>query len=125
MKSPDNVLLGIALILLAGVILYNVFTAEPTVEPSVVPSTSALSTTSSVTEVVTTAPEVTLSSAKVNINTASAEELMSLTGIGPTKAQAIVDYRTNFGNFTSIDQLTNVSGIGEKTLAKIRDDITV
>lgn len=125
MKSPDNVLLGIALILLAGVILYNVFTAESTVEPSVVPSTSALSTTSSVTEVVTTAPEVTLSSAKVNINTASAEELMSLTGIGPTKAQAIVDYRTNFGNFTSIDQLTNVSGIGEKTLAKIRDDITV
>lgn len=125
MKSPDNVLLGIAFILLAGVILYNVFTAEPTVEPSVVPSTSALSTTSSVTEVVTTAPEVTLSSAKVNINTASAEELMSLTGIGPTKAQAIVDYRTNFGNFTSIDQLTNVSGIGEKTLAKIRDDITV
>lgn len=125
MKSPDNVLLGIAFILLAGVILYNVFTAEPTVEPSVVPSTSVLSTTSSVTEVVTTAPEVTLSSAKVNINTASAEELMSLTGIGPTKAQAIVDYRTNFGNFTSIDQLTNVSGIGEKTLAKIRDDITV
>lgn len=125
MKSPDNVLLGIAFILLAGVILYNVFTAEPTVEPSVVPSTSALSTTSSVTEVVTTAPEVTLSSAKVNINMASAEELMSLTGIGPTKAQAIVDYRTNFGNFTSIDQLTNVSGIGEKTLAKIRDDITV
>lgn len=125
MKSPDNVLLGIAFILLAGVILYNVFTAEPSLEPSEASSTSALSTTSSVTETVTTMPEVTLTNAKVNINTASAEELMSLSGIGPTKAQAIVDYRTNFGNFTSIDQLTSVSGIGEKTLAKIRDDITV
>ena len=125
MKSPDNVLLGLAFILLAGVILYNVFTAEPSLEPSEASSTSALSTTSSVTETVTTMPEVTLTNAKVNINTASAEELMSLSGIGPTKAQAIVDYRTNFGNFTSIDQLTSVSGIGEKTLAKIRDDITV
>lgn len=125
MKSPDNVLLGIAFILLAGVILYNVFTAEPSLGPSEASSTSALSTTSSVTETVTTMPEVTLTNAKVNINTASAEELMSLSGIGPTKAQAIVDYRTNFGNFTSIDQLTSVSGIGEKTLAKIRDDITV
>ena len=125
MKSPDNVLLGIAFILLAGVILYNVFTAEPSLEPSEASSTSALSTTSSVTETVTTMPEVALTNAKVNINTASAEELMSLSGIGPTKAQAIVDYRTNFGNFTSIDQLTSVSGIGEKTLAKIRDDITV
>ena len=94
-------------------------------EPSEASSTSALSTTSSVTETVTTMPEVTLTNAKVNINTASAEELMSLSGIGPTKAQAIVDYRTNFGNFTSIDQLTSVSGIGEKTLEKIRDDITV
>ncbi len=125
MKSPDNVLLGIAFILLAGVILYNVFMAEPSVNPNEVPSTSAVSTTSNVTEADLTVANVTQSSAKVNINTASAEELMSLSGIGPTKAQAIVDYRTNFGNFTSIDQLTNVSGIGEKTLAKIRDDITV
>ncbi len=125
MKSPDNVLLGIALILLAGVILYNVFTTDKMASPADVPV--SVSSTTSVSTVAPTEATTVLapSSAKVNINTASAEELMSLTGIGPTKAQAIVDYRTNFGNFTSIDQLTSVSGIGEKTLAKIRDDITV
>ncbi len=122
MKSPDNVLLGIAFFLLAGVILYNVFTADMETTNVEEESTSVVLTT----EVTTTAaPDVVAASTKVNINTASAEELMSLSGIGPTKAQAIVDYRTSIGAFSSVDELINVSGIGEKTLAKIRDEITV
>ncbi|MDO5448910.1 MAG: helix-hairpin-helix domain-containing protein [Clostridia bacterium] len=122
MKSPDNVLLGIAFFLLAGVILYNVFTADVETTNVEEESTSVVLTT----EVTTTAaPDVVAASTKVNINTASAEELMSLSGIGPTKAQAIVDYRTSIGAFSSVDELINVSGIGEKTLAKIRDEITV
>lgn len=122
MKSPDNVLLGIAFFLLAGVILYNVFTADMETTNVEEESTSVVLTT----EVTTTAaPDVVAASTKVNINTASAEELMSLSGIGPTKAQAIVDYRTSIGAFSSVDELINVSGIGERTLAKIRDEITV
>ena len=61
----------------------------------------------------------------VNINTATAEQLMTLKGIGEVKSQAIIDYRNKNGAFRNIDQLLFVKGIGEKTLDKIRDHITV
>ena len=61
----------------------------------------------------------------VNINTASAAELQTLSGIGPSMAQSIIDERTKNGLFASIDDLMRVSGIGEKKLAKIKDCICV
>jgi len=57
----------------------------------------------------------------VDLNTATAEELQIAPGIGPSKAEAIIKYRKEYGNFTSVDELIEISGIGEKTLAKIRD----
>jgi competence protein ComEA len=63
--------------------------------------------------------------AAVNINTATKEELDSLKGIGPVKAQAIVDYRSKNGPFKSVDDLKNVPGIGPKTLEDIRRDVTL
>lgn len=61
----------------------------------------------------------------ININTASKELLMTLNGIGESKAQAIIDYREDIGGFKSVDDITNVSGIGEKTLEKIKDKISI
>ncbi len=61
----------------------------------------------------------------ININTASEEELNHLPGIGAKKAQAIVDHRENFGDFKSINDITNVEGIGDVTFEKIKDLITV
>jgi len=61
---------------------------------------------------------------KVNINTASKDELMTLSGIGEVKAQAIIDYRTKNGPFRDIHDIVNVSGIGEKTFENIKDSIT-
>lgn len=64
------------------------------------------------------------SNTKVNINTATLEELMTLNGIGQTKAEAIINYRTEHGTFTNIEDLMNVSGIGESTYEKIKSYIT-
>ena len=64
-------------------------------------------------------------SGKVNINTATAEQLTALDGIGESKANAIIQYREQHGDFKSLDDLLNVKGIGEKTLSNIRQDITL
>ncbi len=61
----------------------------------------------------------------VNINTADVKMLTSLSGIGESKAETIVDYRNKNGNFKSIDDIMNVSGIGEALFEKIKDYITV
>ena len=63
--------------------------------------------------------------AGVNVNTASAAELESLPGIGPSKAGAIVQYRTEHGAFSSVDALTGVPGIGAKTVEALRAEAEV
>jgi competence protein ComEA len=62
--------------------------------------------------------------APVNINTADAKTISeSISGIGQKKAEAIVKYRTEVGPFKTVEELANVSGIGEKTVQKIKNDI--
>jgi len=68
---------------------------------------------------------INLAFAAVNINTATPEELDAVKGIGPGKAQAIVDYRTKNGPFKSVDDLKAVKGFGAKTLDKLRSELTV
>ena len=62
--------------------------------------------------------------AGVNLNTATAEELESLKGIGPSTAAKIIEYR-NEHKFNSIEDIMNVKGVGEKTFLKIKDDLEV
>ena len=61
----------------------------------------------------------------VDINAAGAEELQRLTGIGPALAGRIIEYREEHGPFRSAEELLEVKGIGEATLAKFREDIVV
>jgi len=63
--------------------------------------------------------------APVNINTASAAELATLKGIGPAKAQAIVEHREKNGQFKTVDDLKLVRGIGDKMLERLRPNVTV
>ncbi len=82
-------------------------------DPGTVPAASAPDAT---------APYI---SGKLNINTATAEQLQTLPGIGEHIAQNIIAYRTEHGPFQSVSQLLNVELIGEKRLEAIRDLITV
>ena len=66
-----------------------------------------------------------VSLAAVDINTATADELKALPGIGPSKAAAIVEYRNQNGRFKSVDELKNVKGIGDGVLAKLKEEATV
>lgn len=63
--------------------------------------------------------------APVDLNTAGLEELTLLSGVGPSKAQAILDYRTEHGAFASLDELTHVPGIGPATLEQLRANVTL
>lgn len=66
-----------------------------------------------------------MKSQKINLNTATAEQLVTLPGIGKKKAVAIITYRNKSGKFTSVNDLTNVKGIGKKMVAKLADHVQV
>jgi competence ComEA-like helix-hairpin-helix protein len=71
------------------------------------------------------APRPSLPSKPIPINTATVAQLDALPGIGPALAQRIIDYRTEHGPFTSVDDLTKVRGIGPALMEKIRAFVTV
>ncbi len=66
-----------------------------------------------------------VASEKINLNTASAEQLQTLPGIGPSTAKMIVDYRAKIGKFSRIEEIINIKGIGEKKFQKIKDRLTL
>jgi comEA protein len=71
------------------------------------------------------APAAPAANAVVNLNTATAEQLDTLPGIGPKVAARIIEYRQKNGTFKKVEDLMNVKGIGEKAFLKIKDRITV
>lgn len=94
--------------------------AEQQAAPVVAPAAVAPTVQTAPVQQVVTNPNA------LNINTASAAEIQDkLVGIGAKKAQAIVDYRTKNGSFISVEQLKEVSGIGEATLEKNRSRIVL
>ena len=69
--------------------------------------------------------QVDSKSGLINLNTATQSEFETLTGIGVSTAKKIIDYREKNGKFKSIEEIKNVSGIGDAKYAAIKDDITV
>lgn len=78
-------------------------------------------TVASVSEAVPAEP----SDGRIDLNTATLEELDTLPGIGPVLAQRILDYREEYGGFLSVEEIVHVKGIGEKTLEKLKDLVKV
>ena len=66
-----------------------------------------------------------LATAAVNLNTAGKAELEGVKGIGPQKAEAILEYRKKNGPFKYVDELKNVTGFGDKSVANMRSELTV
>ena len=118
-------IIGMALLICVLIVLSSYFTS-PAVQ-LILPSESAQTETSetettSASETENTPAEQT---GKININTATAEELQTLPGIGETLADRILSYRAANGAFTDIRQLMEVEGIGEKKFEAIANLITV
>ena len=110
-KTEWLMLLLAGAFLIALVLLYRQAAA-------VAPGTDyTISTQRRALETVTPEPE-----GPVDINTAGLDELQRLTGIGPALAQRIIDYREEHGPFRTVEELLEVKGIGEATLAKFRED---
>lgn len=65
------------------------------------------------------------STEKVNLNTATIEQLQTLPGIGPAMAKRVIEYRTKVGKFNKIEEIINVKGIGEKKFQKIKDRLLI
>lgn len=145
--KQNDVLVGVALLLIAAVFAYlgfsqpkvsNNYTVEQTTAQVYSPSfdsTAQVNTSNSqyyennYTDFGSNGVadnDVALSvSFPLNLNTCTKEELMAIDGIGDARAEAIIAYRDKLGGYSSVEQLKDISGIGDKTFAKIAPYVTV
>lgn len=96
-----------------------------TIESSIIESSAIESSTVETSATGSSSSKLEKITTKININTASVEELQTLKGIGPATAKSIILYREEYGAFSAIEEIMNVKRIGEKTFAKIKERITV
>lgn len=134
LQTQTCVLVAVACIFCAAAILFQLFFGGEVLYDKTEGSTTASMATSPMPENSTISDssssllissEETPIQEKININTATAEELDTLPNIGPVKAEAIIQYREEQGPFYTIEQIQEVDGIGEKTFEKIKDMITI
>lgn len=132
-KTQIMFMIGIALLVMSGILIY-VSLSTPGVYKE--PETTAIQNSFS-TEAAANSAKSASSASKssdnsatavsypINLNTATVEELTSIDGLGESRASAIIEYRDYLGGYTSVEQIKEISGIGDATYAKLAPYLTV
>ncbi len=138
-KKQGLIIIGFGMIILSGIILYfslsmpkvslntseTVNTSEASKENEIITS-SFEDTTEDTPEIQNSDNTLVLSAVyPLNLNTCTVEELITLDGIGEKKASDIIEYRNYLGGYTSVEQIKNIKGIGDKVYEKISPYLTV
>lgn len=118
-KQQISVLIAVAFFLGAVLLGYNVFYAPN------LPLVNQVQTDVQQEQTETAQADAPVSTGKVNLNTATVQELCTLDGVGETTASHIITYRENNGKFETIQDLMQVDGIGEATFKKLQNQICV
>lgn len=126
-------MIGIALLVMSGILIYVSLSTPGVYKES---ETTAIQISSS-TEAATNRAKSSTAASKssdnsatavsypINLNTATVEELVSIDGLGESRASAIIEYRDYLGGYTSVEQIKEISGIGDATYAKLAPYLTV
>lgn len=132
-KTQTMFMIGIALLVMSGILIYVSLLTPGVYKES---ETTAIQISSS-TEAATNRAKSSTAASKsldnsatavsypINLNTATVEELVSIDGLGESRASAIIEYRDYLGGYTSVEQIKEISGIGDATYAKLAPYLTV
>lgn len=132
-KTQTMFMIGIALLVMSGILIYVSLSTPGVYKES---ETTAIQISSSTEAVKNRAKSPTAASKSsdnsatavsypINLNTATVEELVSIDGLGESRASAIIEYRDYLGGYTSVEQIKEISGIGDATYAKLAPYLTV
>lgn len=126
-------MIGIALLVMSGILIYvslstpGVYKESETtaIQNSSLTEAAANSAKSATGASKSSDNSATAVSYPINLNTATVEELTSIDGLGESRASAIIEYRDYLGGYTSVEQIKEISGIGDATYAKLAPYLTV
>ncbi len=121
-KRQSLIIIGFGLIIIAGIILYFALSSPKISDNSALSQTVTKSVSDNNTSTSKTSQDVTtVNSAAypINLNDCTVDELITIDGIGEVKASAIIEYRELIGGYTSVEEIKNIKGIGDKIYEKI------
>lgn len=132
-KTQTMFMIGIALLVMSGILIYVSLSTPGVYEKTKTTVTQISSLYKTATNSAKSATAASKSSDKsatavsypINLNTATVEELVSIDGLGESRASAIIEYRDYLGGYTSVEQIKEISGIGDATYAKLAPYLTV
>lgn len=131
-KTQTMFMIGIALLVMSGILIYvslstpGVYKESETTAIQISSLTEAANSAKSASSASKSSDNsATAVSYPINLNTATVEELTSIDGLGESRASAIIEYRDYLGGYTSVEQIKEISGIGDATYSKLAPYLTV